>query len=168
MRYLLAGLALAAFAGAAPAQGVNTLVTGLNNIDDAVNALISGRSTPGGGLTSAGVALLNGNVTQTFNKGNHALQGFATELTHGTPAAALADVYVRGTNAVYDALLPLYRALDGPASTLTNALSPVTDPLANAIQATSIELELEFEQSALPGLSSQTSSGTGIPLGALQ
>lgn len=163
MRRLFLGLALAAFASIAPAQGLNTLVTGLNNIDDAVNALITGQGNPSSGLLGSGVALLNGNITQTFNNGNIAFHGFFIELTEGTPATPLAEAYVRFSNAAYQALLPLYQALDGPAMTLTSALGPVTDPLANALQATTFELDLNFEGSTLPGLASLQSGGAPLP-----
>lgn len=152
MKPLLLGMVLVIFAGTACAQGANVLVTGLNNIDNAVNALITGQGNPSTGLMGSSVELLNGNITQTFNNGNIAIQSFAATLTHGTPTEPLSAAYFSTSNAVYAALLPLYQALDGPARTLTSALSPVTDPLAHAIQATSFELGLNFNDSVLPGL----------------
>lgn len=165
MKRLLLGITLAVFASAASAQGANALVSGLNNIDNAVNALVTGAGNPSTGFLGAGAELLNGNVTQTFNNGNIALQDFVATLVHGTPAEPLAAAYVDTSNAGYAALLPLYQALDGPARSLTSALSPVTDPLAQAMRSAAFDFHLDFHGSGLPGLAGLLGDASlpGIP-----
>lgn len=134
----------------------DTLVTGFNNIDDAINALGTGEGYRGDGLRGAGLAALNpdgsdgGNVTQGFNNGNPAFQGFAVKLSNGTPAAPLADAYVAGTEMVYSLLLPAYLQMDGPTAMLISAGEPLTRPLYDALMATSFSLDLSFDANGLP------------------
>jgi hypothetical protein len=156
-------LPLDAFNGAdlGSALSPQILVIGFNNIDDATNAFVSGEGTRGGGMRAAGLAVLNpdgtegGNVTQGFNNGNPAFQGFAMKLSNGTPASPLADAFAAGTDMVYGLLLPAYIQMDGPTEMLVSAGEPLTRPLYDALIATTFGLDLNFDDSGLPGLSAE-------------
>lgn len=156
MKRLILVLLLAGFAGTASAQA-NVLITGFNNVDDALNVLVSGN-------VDAAIALTQGNVTEFFRNGNHAFQGFATKLASGTPAEPLAEIYVDLTNTGFDTLLPVYQALDGPAMQLAEAGAPLTEPLRAAFQAFDFNLVLDFDESGLPLLGGGLLGGEGLSL----
>lgn len=151
MKRLIPALFLACFAGTASAQ-VDILVTGFNNIDDALTVLVNGN-------TDAAIALTQGDVTGFFRNGNAAFQGFAAELAAGTPALALSQIYRDLTNLGFNTLLPLYQALDGPAMQLAAAGAPLTEPLRAGLEAFAFDLTLTFDGDLL--------SGQGLSLAAI-
>lgn len=177
MKRMIPALLLAGVAGTSWAQiplgslgsalSPNILLSSFNNIDDATNALVSGDGYRGDGIRGAALAALNpegtegGNVTQGFNNGNPALQGFAVKLANGTPVSPLADAYVMGTDMVYDILLPAYLQMDGPTAMLVAAGEPLIRPLYDALMGAMFSIDLNVEGSGLPSLV------TGSPLDGL-
>lgn len=163
--------ALGGLTGDPASLGPQTLVQSLNNVDDAANALVTGQDVRGGGLRAAALAALDpdspqtGNVTQMFNNGNAAFQGFAIRLADGTPALPLAFSYRALTNTGYSLLLPVYQQMDGPAQQLAAAGSPLTTPLSQAIDGATFDLTLDFPEVALPMAGTAPVPGD-LPLGA--
>lgn len=143
-KLLLITVATLSFSTAAQAQGPGTVVTLLNNLDGALNGATMG-------LQDAALAYIDGDITNTFNNFEQGQSGFVTDLAADTPAEALAVPYNELSRATYDALVPLYQQLDGPSMQVADALSPVGDPLAQAIGGFNFELNLDFAKPALPG-----------------
>lgn len=162
---------LGGFAGDPASLGPQTLVQSLNNIDDATNALVTGQDFREGGLRAAALSAVDpdspqtGNVTQMFNNGNAAFQGFAIQLADGTPALPLAFSYRALTNTGYSLLLPVYQQMDGPAQQLVAAGSPLTRPLSQVIAGATFDLTLNIPELGLPMGSAAPVPG-GLPLGA--
>lgn len=163
--------ALGGFAGDPASLGPQTLVQSFNNIDDAANALVTGQDVRGGGLRAAALAAVDpdspqtGNVTQMFNNGNAAFQGFALTLAEGTPALPLAQSYQALTNTGYSLLLPVYQQMDGPVQQLAAAGSPLTTPLSQAIASTTFDLTLNAPELGLPTGGAAPVPGD-LPIGA--
>lgn len=150
MKNLLTAALLAGFSTGAMAQGPEDVVASLGNVSGALTTLISGGQ-------SSTVALLDGEVTNFFNTQNDANIAAINLLTEGTPAAPLGALFEQVNTTGYDALVPLYLALDGPAMQLADAGAPVLDPLQSAIGS--------FELPA-GGLGSSGSAG-GLSLASL-
>lgn len=79
------------------------------------------------------VTLLDGNVTGFFDQGRNSLNGFYFEVLGDTPGEPLAELLAGINDTGFDALLPLYLALDGPAMRLADLGSPLLDPLQSLL-----------------------------------
>ena len=169
MRLLATMIAALGVTTAAQAQGPQDVVTLLNNVDGALNTAVT-HSQQGT------LALLEGDVTQTFNNFEQANTGFATQLAANTPGEPLAATIDDFSRTVYEALVPVYQMADGPAMQVSNALAPLRDPAVEAISGFEYELSLEFAAPALPGtgalpgldtLSGGSLGADALPLGSL-
>ena len=130
MKKPLIGLALFLAAGSASAQSLSFAPLA-NNFAPAVSTLLIGNGQFPGGMNAATRSFLNGEITNGFTAGRNGFSGFAVISTRDTALAPLGEGAESLFAAGYDALLPLYLALDGPAVRLAALGTPLTEPLAN-------------------------------------
>ncbi len=126
-------LVLLVSAGSAWGQSAAPNLGALGNIGAATSGLLVGTSRFPGGLTASGVSFLRGNITLGFLEGRNGFSAFSVIATEGTPLEPLGVAADRTYVAIYDALLPLYVALDGPAMRFAELGRPLSGPLTDAI-----------------------------------
>lgn len=151
-RFIPIALLAVGMSGTAHAQGPQDVVTLLNNVDGALNGAVSHGQ-------AGTLALLEGDVTNTFNNFEQAQSGFATDLAANTPGEPLAETYDQLSRDGYEALVPLYQQLDGPAMQVADALAPLAEPTSQAVRNFELLLLLEFDAPALPGAGGEA----GVP-----
>lgn len=151
--------ALAVIAGTASAQQPPTF--GHLDIRGSVSVLLSGNARFPDGLAGSAPFFLAGNTVDGFAAGRDGFIGFATTLTASAPRLAnLGPAVEQSFNSFYDALLPLYVAIDGPLMKLAEPAAPLTEPLGAAIVNAAAQLSaaldasiVRFPPPSLPGLS---------------
>ncbi|MGQ0528402.1 MAG: hypothetical protein ACT4PG_01020 [Panacagrimonas sp.] len=124
MKRILMAAALLAVASSASAE---------SRIGSSLSTLVSGNTQFPGGLAAAGQLFLAGQVTPGFAAGRNGFSGFAVIATDGTPLAPLGLAAEQQFLLFYDALLPLYLALDEPAAKLAALGKPVAQPLSDGV-----------------------------------
>lgn len=129
----LIAFALLVSAGTAWGQSAVPNLGSFGNFGAATSGLLVGTSRFPGGLTASGVSFLRGNITEGFLAGRNGFSAFSVIGTEGTPLEPLGVAADRSYVAIYNALLPLYVALDGPSMQFAALGAPLMDPLVDAI-----------------------------------
>ena len=123
------------------------------DIGSALSTFVSGNSQFPGGVGAAGQLFLAGRITPGFEAGRNGFSGLAVIATDGTPLAPLGLAAEQQFLTFYNTLLPLYLALDKPASELAAFGVPITGPLSMGIAVFSQAFSGAVSQiPALPGL----------------
>lgn len=161
MRNLLFAILLAGFSTGVMAQGPQDVTALLGNVPGALTTLV-------GNDQAAAVSLLDGDVTNFFRNGNNGNIGFVNELTAGTAGEPLAAVIEQLSHTGFNTLLPLYKALDGPAMQLAAAAAPLFDPVKAIIESNPIDsgslASLPLSTDALdPATVTQLLNGASLP-----
>ncbi|MGQ0622294.1 MAG: hypothetical protein ACT4QA_20655 [Panacagrimonas sp.] len=135
MKRSMLALALLLAAGNSWGQSFSPIFGG-GNVRGAVATFLAGDRQFRGGMGASSEAFLAGHVTEGFAFGRNAFSGLFVELTDGTRIEFLGTSAERSFNGFYDALLPLYLALDEPAMRLAALGTPITEPLGDVIVET--------------------------------
>lgn len=127
-------LALVLFFAAGNSWGQSfSPVFGGGNVRGAVATFLAGDRQFPGGMGASSQAFLAGHITDGFMFGRNGFSGLFVEMTDGTRFAVFGTTAERSFNGFYDALLPLYLALDEPSMRLAAFGAPITGPLGEAI-----------------------------------
>lgn len=116
-----------------------------SRIQPSVNTFLAGSNQFPGGMGEASNQFLGGHITEGFRAGRNGFTGLAVGLTDGTGLDFIGTAAERTHIGIFNTLLPLYMALDGPAEAFAAPGAPVTEPLGSFIVRIS-------RLPALPGL----------------
>lgn len=158
----LVTLALLAAAGTASAQTVGPF--GLLNGRGAAAALLAGTPSLPGGLGNATPSFLAGNTVDGFAAGRNGFNAAVIVLTADTPRLhGLRDAYVQLFNSGYDALLPLYQAVDPVLMRLSAPAEPLLTPIGATIADAAVQIAIAIDGTALRLGNLRPSGASSLP-----
>lgn len=130
----LIALALLAMAGSASAQTIGRGIGALQ-LPQALDTLLTGSPRFQGGLAGGLPAVLAGNTTNGFLAFRNGVSGFAVVLTENSRLAPVGGAVEGLFAGGYEALKPVYLAVDSLTMPLLEPLNPKLQPLVGEVVA---------------------------------